>query len=100
MESMTKQEAREVVDFINKAVDASILRNLVRSPNKDMVGNQRGKKAWAVNQVQLSLTVILDVSSICSVNSDNVCSHFHYFCSTKEKALSLSYLFVLTFHVY
>lgn len=40
VESMTKQEAREVVDFINKAVDASILRNLVRSPNKDV--NQRG----------------------------------------------------------
>ena len=45
VESMTKQEAREVVDFINKAVDASILRNLVRSPNKDVTANQRGKQA-------------------------------------------------------
>ena len=46
---MTKQEAREVVDFINKAVDASILRNLVRSPNKDV--NQRGKSAFACTVV-------------------------------------------------
>ena len=45
VESMTKQEAREVVDFINKAVDASILRNLVRSPNKDVSGSQRGKQS-------------------------------------------------------
>uniref|UniRef100_H2Y9I4 AN1-type domain-containing protein n=1 Tax=Ciona savignyi TaxID=51511 RepID=H2Y9I4_CIOSA len=36
---MSKQEAREVVDFINKAVDSNVLRNLVRSPTKD---TQRG----------------------------------------------------------
>jgi len=51
VESMTKQEAREVVDFINKAVDASILRNLVRSPNKDVTsGNQRGTSGHGSNR--------------------------------------------------
>ena len=32
---MSREEAREMVDFINKAVDVSILRTLVRSPVKD-----------------------------------------------------------------
>ncbi|XP_076820454.1 AN1-type zinc finger protein 4-like [Clavelina lepadiformis] len=49
VESMSRQEAREVVDFINKAVDASILRNLVRSPNKDLPRGSSGQNSHRIS---------------------------------------------------
>ncbi|XP_078481432.1 AN1-type zinc finger protein 4 [Ciona intestinalis] len=51
VETMSKQEAREVVDFINKAVDANVLRNLVRSPTKD---NQRGSSGQSGHRLPSS----------------------------------------------
>nr|CAB3267913.1 AN1-type zinc finger protein 4 [Phallusia mammillata] len=52
VESMSRQEAREVVDLINKAMDASILRTFVRSPVKD---GQRGNSGQSSGRHRTTL---------------------------------------------